>query len=137
MNRRKIMINYYEVKAKCGHVGKMYYYEGTFYEIAGDGRQAAARVRFRPRVKHHHKDAILTVKKITKEEYLGGKMRKEMEIYYQLKTRKEQDSFWGEIQDKVFPEQKYLKEEKEREHKRKRPYKRKRFDWKKELLEVA
>lgn len=131
------MKNYYEVKAKCGHVGKMHYYEGTFYEVAVDGKEAAAIVRERPWVKHQHKDAILSVKKITLEEYLDGKKRKELEVYYRCENRQEQDFLWAEIEDKVFPELKYLQEEKGREPKRKRAYKRERFDWRKELSEVA
>ena len=132
------MKNYYEVKAKCGHVGKMYYYEGTFYEVAEDGKEAATIVRERPRVKHQHKDAILSVKKITLEEYLDGKKRKESEVYFRCENPQEQDLFWDEIGNKVFPEPRYLVEEKEREPKWKKPYKRERFDWRKEdLLEVA
>ena len=131
------MKNYYEVKAKCGHVGKMYYYEGTFYEVAEDGKEAAAIVRERPRVKHQHKDAILSVKKITLEEYLDGKKRKELEAYYHCENRQEQDLFWSEIEEKIFIEPRCLKEEKEREPKWKRPYKRERFDWRKEEFVMA
>ena len=131
------MKNYYEVKAKCGHVGKTYYYEGTFYEEAADGKEAAAIVRERPRVKHQHKDAILSVKKITLEEYLDGKKRKETEVYFKCENRQEQDLFWSEIEEKIFIEPRCLKEEKEREPKWKRPYKRERFDWRKEEFVMA
>ena len=130
-------MNFYEVKAKCGHVGKKYYYEGTFYEVAEDGKQAASNARIRPRVKHNHPDAILSVKKITLEEYLYGKQQKNEEIYFKCENVQDQNIFWKEIENKVFPEERYLVEEEYCELKWKNPYKRKRFNWKKLFLEVA
>lgn len=61
--------NYYEVIAKCGHVGKNHYIPIRFPIIAVDGKEAAKHVRQFPRVKHNHKDAILIVKKIDYERY--------------------------------------------------------------------
>ena len=57
----KEMKNYYEVLAKCGHVGKKHYVPVKFAVIAEDGKEAAKMVRYFPRVKHNHKDAILNV----------------------------------------------------------------------------
>ena len=131
------MANYYKVKAKCGHVGKRNYYEGTFYETAENGREAAAIVRQRPRVKHQHKDAILSVEKISFEEYSEGQAGKKTEAYFQCESPQEQGCVWSEIEDRIFPEPRYLIEEKEREPKWKRPYKRERFDWKREILDVV
>ena len=62
--------NYYEVIAKCGHVGRKHYVPIKFAVIAEDGKEAAKKVRQFSRVKHNHKDAILNVKKITYEGYL-------------------------------------------------------------------
>ena len=62
--------NYYEVIAKCGHVGRKHYVPIKFAVIAEDGKEAAKKVRQFSRVKHNHKDAILNVKKITYERYL-------------------------------------------------------------------
>lgn len=54
----------YEVCAKCGHVGRNYYIEKTFAVRAESGKEAAAKVRQFPRVKHHHKDAIRFVREV-------------------------------------------------------------------------
>ena len=34
-------MKYFEVVAKCGHVGRMYYYEGHFF-VSGDSKKIAA-----------------------------------------------------------------------------------------------
>lgn len=62
-------MNMYEVKAKCGHVGRGYYVEKTFAVMAENGKEAAAIARQFPRVKHHHSDAIRYVSKISEERY--------------------------------------------------------------------
>lgn len=54
----------YEVGAKCGHVGRHRYTEKIFVVSAENGKEAAAKVRQIPRVKHDAKDAISYVKKI-------------------------------------------------------------------------
>lgn len=59
----------YEVCAKCGHVGRDNYIDKVFAIRAKDGKEAAAIVRQKPRVKHHHKDAIRYVKKIDADRY--------------------------------------------------------------------
>lgn len=61
--------NYYEVIAKCGHVGKKHYLPVKFAVIAENGKEAAKIVRQFPRVKHDHKDAILNVNKIDYERF--------------------------------------------------------------------
>lgn len=62
--------NYYEVIAKCGHVGRKHYVPIKFAVIAENGKEAAKIIRQFPRVKHNHKDAILSVNKISYERYL-------------------------------------------------------------------
>ena len=59
----------FEVEAKCGHVGRKYYTIKSFPVRATSAKEAAAIVRTWPRVKHHQKDAILSVKEITLERY--------------------------------------------------------------------
>ena len=63
-------INFYEVIAKCGHVGKKHYIPIKFAVKAETGEEAAKIVRDFSRVKHNHKDAILSVAKIDYERYL-------------------------------------------------------------------
>lgn len=91
------MKKYYEVVAKCGHVGKGKYYEGVFYEIAEDGKKAAEIVRGRGRVKHHKKDAIISVKKISYEEYLVGIENKEKDLYFQCLNIQDQNVILDQI----------------------------------------
>ena len=58
-------MNYYKVDAKCGHVRRGHYIVKAFYIKADNGKEAAAKVRMLPRVKHDWKDAINEVKKIS------------------------------------------------------------------------
>lgn len=55
-------MNYYKVRAKCGHVGRNNYIIKPFFVKANDGKEAAKIVRNTPRVKHDHKYAIIDVK---------------------------------------------------------------------------
>ena len=63
---------FFRVQAKCGHVGRNKYIEKSFYVKASSGKEAAHIVRYRPRVKHDHKDAILSVEHITQNEFKKG-----------------------------------------------------------------
>ena len=60
---------YYCVTAKCGHVGKNFYILKDFAIIAKDGKEAAAKARLIPRVKHHQKDAIRNVTRLNEDDY--------------------------------------------------------------------
>ena len=80
-------MNYYEILAKCGHVGRKYYYPSKFYVEAEDGKIAAAIVRQRPRVKKDHKDAILHVFKISYEQYKRGLSMRSQDPYNQCKNQ--------------------------------------------------
>lgn len=62
-------MNLYEVNAKCGHVGMNKYTVKTFAVVAESGKQAAAIVRQKPRVKHTQKNAILSVSSISTNRY--------------------------------------------------------------------
>ncbi|MGN1372736.1 MAG: hypothetical protein ACI4VK_01660 [Candidatus Coproplasma sp.] len=55
---------YFEVQAKCGHVGRHNYVIKNFYVKAESGKEAARKIRLAPRVKHDRKDAIIRVKQI-------------------------------------------------------------------------
>ena len=83
--------NYYEVIAKCGHVGKKYYVPIKFAVIAENGKEAAKLVRQFPRVKHNHKDAILNVNKIDYERYLEIFEMNKNDPYLKCHSRKEQN----------------------------------------------
>lgn len=83
--------NYYEVVAKCGHVGKKHYVPIKFAVIAEDGKEAAEMVRQFPRVKHNHKDAILSVNKIDYERYLEIIKSNKNDAYLKCHSRQEQN----------------------------------------------
>ena len=60
---------YYIVKTKCGHVGRNNWVEIDLPIMADNGKEAALKARLTPRVKHHRKDAIISVKSVSKVEY--------------------------------------------------------------------
>ena len=82
---------YYEVIAKCGHVGKKHYVPVKFAVIAEDGKEAAKMVRDFPRVKHNHKDAILNVSKIDYERFQEIVEMNRNDPYLKCHSRKEQN----------------------------------------------
>ena len=82
---------YYEVIAKCGHVGRKNYIPLKFAVVAESGKEAAKKVRQFPRVKHNHKDAILNVRCITLEEFLEIKERNNNDSYLKCHSKQEQN----------------------------------------------
>ena len=96
--------NYYAVKAKCGHVGKRYYYPVVFGIIANNGVEAAKVARNLPRVKHDHKDAILFVKKICLDEYNQIILANKKNPYLKCKNIQEQNKINEFIKDDLVEE---------------------------------
>lgn len=82
---------YYEVIAKCGHVGKKHYVPVKFAVEAESGKEAAKIVRQFPRVKHGHKDAILNVNKIDYERFLEIVEMNNNDPYLKCHSRQEQN----------------------------------------------
>ena len=76
-----VMKKYFEVQAMCGHVGKGKYIPISFPGIAINGKEAAEKVRSYPRVKHHHKKAILNVCEISFDSYLKLKDANNLDAY--------------------------------------------------------
>ena len=83
-------LKYYSVIAKCGHVGRCNYIPIKFTVIAESGEEAARIVRKFKRVKHQHKDAILSVEEISYEEYLQIKEINNNDPYLKCKSKYEQ-----------------------------------------------
>ena len=77
----------FEVQAKCGHVGKNMYTLKTFAVNTSSRAEAAALVRNLPRVKHHHRDAILRVAEID---------RKRQEAAIRLESARGLNQLFGE-----------------------------------------
>jgi len=93
------------VAAKCGHVGRDRYLPVTFAVTAANARQAAALVKQFPRVKRHHKDAILWVKEAQdKQAYQAVLEQNSRDPYLHCRSRQEQAPFEERIQARTLPE---------------------------------
>ncbi len=73
---------YFEVGVKFGHVGTSKFYKGTLYLLANSRKEAAQIAREYPRVKHHHKEAILYVHRIEKNEYIAGRNKNKSNLFF-------------------------------------------------------
>lgn len=104
-------MEFYEVTAKCGHVGREQFYMGMFYVRAENGREAAMLVRQKPRVKHNHKDAILSLSSISYSEYLTGKAAYKANPYFSCKSKQEQRIYEDEISADIHIETSFVMHE--------------------------
>lgn len=109
-------MKYFEVIAKCGHVGKNKYYEGHFFVIGNDAKQVAKEVKCMPRVKKNHKDAILGVTEISYDKYLIGYDSFLNNPYFKCQSKYQQKLVWDLIKANV-------KDETELQNKRREKYK--------------
>ena len=100
------MRKYFKVLAKCGHVGKGFYYEGAFYVKSDDAKKAAAYVRTLPRVKHDHKDAIISVEELSKKEFEAGIENRHNQAYFQCINSSEQHNHMEDIAPYLRKEEK-------------------------------
>ncbi|MDE6275942.1 MAG: hypothetical protein K2M75_05320 [Clostridia bacterium] len=105
-------MQYYKVSAKCGHVGRNNYIIKNFYIKANNGKEAAYKVRYTPRVKHDRKDAILAVDIITKEEYTLGKKIQAKDTYFKVNSSSEQRRHGAVDYALILPEKKAVKRQK-------------------------
>lgn len=105
-------MRYFKVVAKCGHVGRHHYIIKDFYIVANDGKEAALKVRYLPRVKHNRKDAILSVEAISKEEYLVGKALHAQDMYFKVHSSTEQKRCGAVDYNLVLPETRATKRQK-------------------------
>ncbi len=108
-------MNYYKVEAKCGHVRKSHYIIKSFYVKADNGKEAAAKVRLFPRVKHDWKDAINAVCKISHEEYIAGRVDANNDLYFRVTNSTDQRACkcvaYDEVYERAMPK-KRLRENK-------------------------
>ena len=81
---------YYKVVCKCGHVGRKFYIPIAFAVKAENGREAAYKARYIPRVKHQHKDAVLEVNELSYDEYLSLKQYNDNDPYLRCASKQEQ-----------------------------------------------
>jgi hypothetical protein len=97
-------MNYYRVTAKCGHVGKRAYYLGNFYVKAKTASAAALWVRWLPRVKHHHWDAIRSVSEIDVWAYRAGLLETNENPYFKCHSKQDQRIAFPYIEMSLYPE---------------------------------
>lgn len=103
-------MKYFEVTVKFGHVGKNKYYKGNIYLKAENGKEAASKARACPRVKHDHKDAILSVTELDYETFQKLWEQNENISYFSCYNVQEQRNCLCEIQDKIFQETRFDQE---------------------------
>ena len=97
-------MKFYEVIAKCGHVGREYYYEGHFFVRAQSKQEAATVVKKAPRVKKDHEDVILDVFEVDKPTYLQGLEDFKNNPYFNCNSKWEQKRVFELIKDGIKPE---------------------------------
>lgn len=101
------MEKYFKVVAKCGHVGRQFYYEGVFYLKSKSLSSAAQTVKNFPRVKHDHKDVIISVDEIDEQEYQEGVLAQSRNPYFNCTNLQQQSLYWDQIAPHVKLETEY------------------------------
>jgi hypothetical protein len=76
----------------------------AFFEKAENGRIAAQRTRFRSRVKHDHKDAILSVDEINEIEYVAGRQAQKKDPFFNSFNIQQQRMNFDKVSDAIFDE---------------------------------
>ncbi len=106
---------YYKVYVKCGHVGINNCINVWMPVIAETKKEAAAKARWIPRVKHHHKDAILDVVRIDEEEYYELIKKNKCDPFLNCHSKQEQnciDNLYVRIEEDTYNTSKIKKYEK-------------------------
>lgn len=99
------LLKKYAVECKCGHVGRGYYMSITFPVEANSKKEAARIARMIPRVKHHHKYAILKVSLISNLEYHRLRETNHQDRYLTVKSSYELKPYRHEIKARRIQEQ--------------------------------
>ena len=97
-------MRYYEVTAKCGHVGKGYYIPIAFPVRAQTAAEAASVTRAFPRVKHDHKDAILSVREVDLCDYDELRQMNHYDPYLMCRSKREQMREYDAICNRLVEE---------------------------------
>lgn len=101
-------LKFFKVVCKCGHVGKKHYVPIAFAIKAYSKKEAAAIAKSFPRVKHHHKDAVISVDEIDVEDYWDLKEVNNNNSYLKCKCIQDQRRMCENISDVIEAEAKYL-----------------------------
>lgn len=97
-------MKYFEIVAKCGHVGKGFYYEGHLFIKGHDEIEVAKRVKNYARVKKNHKDYILDSNEIGYEEYIIGLESMRNDPYFTCKNIRDQKECYDVIKQSIKEE---------------------------------
>lgn len=95
-------MEHYAVTAQFGHVGRGRYIPKTIPVYSENGREAAEKVRWMPRVKHHRKDAIIEVRKISETEYLELREINKKDPYFKVGSKQEQEKLCINIGEEII-----------------------------------
>lgn len=98
-------MGYFKVIAKCGHVRRNNYVLKAFYIEASSKKEAARIIRYTPRVKHNHKDAIREVIAISLEDYCQGKKVMSEDPYFNVHSRQEQELLCPDLHEFTYREE--------------------------------
>lgn len=124
---------YYCVETKCGHVGRKNYIQIAFPICAQSKKEASEIARQIPRVKHDHKDAIISCKEINESEYYELLRKNKEDPYLQCNSRREQNGIEN-LYCRLLEDPHYIARKTRSDQKRKSNlFKRKKF---KEILAI-
>lgn len=96
-------MRYFEVEAKCGHVGRKNCIWIRFAVVATNGKEAAQKARDIARVKHDHANAIGYVREIDFEEFILLRAENDADPYLHCKSRREQNKIEG-LSSRIEPD---------------------------------
>lgn len=85
------------VDAVCGHVGNGNYVIKSFAIEAENAKEAAAKGKTIPRVKHHYKYVIQNVRDVSFEEYLIQRLKNEFDLYFHVGNSSEQKRLCNDL----------------------------------------
>lgn len=102
-------IKYYVVKAKCGHVGRNNYILVDFGVAAQCKKEAAQIARHLPRVKHHHKDAIVEIKEVEYDTYKSRRAENSKLGYLKSKNIQDQRLYYPDYYNERITESQEIK----------------------------
>lgn len=98
---------FYAVTCKCGHAGsRNFYCQKTFPVQAESGKEAAQIARFIPRVKHHHKDCVLSVEEIGYDEFLLLRKANDNDPFLHCSSIQEQRELCPDLE--IFREEEHV-----------------------------
>ncbi len=81
---------YFIVSVKCGHVGRNNYIVKDFPIVASTAKEAATMARYVGRAKHHLKDAIVNVERVSEDLYMVQEDRNQNDPYFSCKNAQDQ-----------------------------------------------